>query len=382
MTIDGDRLVVEAVESAALDDFGPDSWREGYEVLVESLNAEARLTEMGEAILGARLGGYLVNRLRVIDCLAANPAIARTAIEGPLLVTGLPRTGTTALSNLLAADPATRALQVWESADPVPPPDDGTYLNDPRIATAAAGIEMLHQMVPEIRAMHDDTATSTAEALDLLGMTFATHHFNGMAHIPTYDRWWLECDMTAAYDLHRRTLQLLGWHTTPQRWHLKNPPDVFCLDTVAATYPDTVFVWTHRDPAAVLPSVASLIATVRSMATDDLEPATIGPELLDLWSIGIERAIDTRERLGDHRFIDVVAADLLTDPIATVERVYDQAGWTFTGAAADTVSSWAAANPAGRHGEHRPDPIEFGVDADIVRDRFATYLDQYEELWT
>jgi Sulfotransferase family len=370
-------LVGQAVEASGLDDFGPDGWQEGLEVLCEALDAEAGLNEVGVLAFTERIGSALRSRLAVVDWRATHPEVEDEVVEGPVVITGLPRTGTTALSNLLAQDRATRSLQIWESDRPVPPPEAATYTTDPRIAEVQAGLDLFHQMVPGMAAMHDDTATTTAETIDLLGMTFATHHFGGMARIPSYDRWWLAADLAPAYRFTREVLQLLQSRCPPARWHLKNPPDLFCLDAVVEAYPEVRFLWTHRDPGAVLPSMCDLIGLIIGMVTDDLDPIWLGAHLLDLWSTAAERGLDARARLGEERFVDVPVRDLVADPVATVAGIYAAVGWDFTAEAEAAVAGWWAANPPGKHGTHEPDPADYGLDPAAIRDRFAAYLERF-----
>lgn len=385
MTVDPDPLAAlttqaiaeSAVAATGLDDFGGDLWREGLDVLTAALRTEARLNPIGVASFGDRIGSYLQNRLRVVDWLRRHPEIADETVTDPVIITGLPRTGTTALSNLLAQDPDTRSLLVWESASPVPPPEAATYRTDPRIAATQAGMDLLDEFLPELKVMHDDTATSTAEAIDLLGMSYRTEHFCGMATVPSYEHWWMGCDMVGAYEFHRSVLQLLQWRCPPTRWHLKNPPDVFCLDAVRSVYPDAVFVWTHRDPARVLASVSNLIALITGTTTDHVDRPALGRYLLEVWATGIDRALAFRHRTGGAGFVDVYLTDLVRDPIATVAAAYEAIGWPFTAAAETSMAAWAEANPPGRHGHHEPDPAEFGLSAEAVHERFAVYCDRF-----
>ena len=179
-------LVAEAVEQTGLEDFGGESFREGLELLTESLSAEADLTELGEEILRLRLRMLLANRLRVEDVHVRHPAVADQVVEGPLVIIGLPRTGTTALSQLVSTDPQIRSLRLWESTDPVPPPESATEHSDPRIADAARGLEAMYEAFPRMKSMYFQTATGATECQDLLGMEFRTAHFDGMAHVPRY----------------------------------------------------------------------------------------------------------------------------------------------------------------------------------------------------
>jgi hypothetical protein len=236
---------------------------------------------------------------------------------------------------------------------------------------------MFHALVPEVRVLHDDTATSTAEGIDLLQMSFSAYHVDGMARVPGYVEWLLAQPLTAAYAFHRDVLQVLQSRCPPTRWHLKNPGDLFWLDTIVDTYPDVRFVWTHRDPAAVLPSVCDLVAIVTGMCTDELDLRELGREQVDFYVRSVERGIALRDRLGEDRFVDLPVDELTADPVAAVGRVYDGVGWDFTAAAERGVADWWAANPPAKHGEHHPDPARYGLVADEVRERFAPYLERF-----
>lgn len=371
--MDVDSLIAGAVQRAGLDDFGDPSFRDGLERLIASLDAEAELTDLGRTILGHRLDTLLVNRLRVEAELAAHPDIAEERIEGPLVIVGLPRTGTTALSQILAADPAIRSLRLWESSDPVPPPEADTQDHDPRIAAAAAGLRAMYDTFPQMRALYDQSPTGPTECQDLLGMAFRTAHFDGMAHVPSYTEWVVGCDMTPAYRTHRRTLQLLQWHCPPRLWHLKTPVHALSLDALLETYPDARLLWTHRDPAAVLGSVCSLIRYTRSWVSDRDDAGTLGAEQVALWREAMRRAMEVRDAVGEDRFADVFFDELDSDPVATVERAYRRLDLPFGEAGRSRVAAWAADHHRGDRGVHRYALEDFGLDGAEVRAAFSFY---------
>jgi hypothetical protein len=323
-----------------------------------------------------RLLSHLVQRLRVLDCLSCHPGIEQQSMVAPVFIVGLPRTGTTALSHLLAQDPATRSLRVWESAQPVPPPETATERTDPRIETATKQIDAMRQFAPRLAAMHEDTPTGPTENQDLLGMSFRTYHFGGMAFLPGYVAWWLDCDMAPAYRLLKRTLQLLQWRCPPTRWQLKSPPDSFCLDAILAVFPDARFLMTHRDPAAVLGSVCSLMATMYEMTGKPPPPQRIGQSELTCWTEAMRRLLAVRARIREGRFADVHFHDLNADPLATISAAYARLGLPWTAAAEGAVVSWAAAHPRGRHGEHRYRLEDWGLDRSGVRAAFRSYTER------
>jgi len=370
-----EELEREAREKTGLSDFGEPGWREGLAVLTREL-ARAELSDLGRMVWHGRLLSHLVQRLRVHDCLARHPEIEREALPAPVLMVGLPRTGTTALSHLLAQDPATRSLRVWESAQPVPPPETATEHVDPRIETASKQIEAMQQFAPRLAAMHEDTPTGPTENHDLLGMSFRTYHFGGMAFLPGYMAWWLACDMVPAYRLMRRTLQLLQWRCPPSRWQLKSPPDSFCLEAILAVFPDARFVMTHRDPAAVLGSVCSLIGTMYEMTGKPPAPRQIGESELSSWSEAMRRLLAVRARIGESRFADVHFHELVADPLRTIASAYARLGLPWTPAAERAIGAYAAAHPRGRHGEHLYRLADFGLDRAGVHAAFRPYTER------
>ncbi len=374
--LDADRLIDVATEETGLTDFGGSSWREGLDRLVSSLNSEADLTDGGEEILALRFGMLLSNRLRIVDTFADHPEIADEEIVGPLVIIGLPRTGTTALSNLLAADPQIRSVRLWESSDPVPPPEAATQDSDPRIDAARVGLDLMYEIFPKMRSLHFQAADGPTECQDLLGMEFRTEHFGGMARVPAYSEWVVDCDMSSAYRFHRQVLQLLQWHCPPRFWHLKTPVHMLALDDLLAEYPDAKFLWTHRDPATVLGSVCSLISYTRSWVSDRDDAEELGRRQLALWSEAIERAMEFRSRIGEESFVDIDFASLQSDPVGAVCAAYGQLGIE-AGDGRRQLERWAAAHPPGAHGTHEFALDEFGLDEPTVRESFSAYLDRF-----
>jgi hypothetical protein len=377
MTIEPDALEAAARARTGLEDLGDGSHREGLERMCVALEREADLTPAGEAMLELRFTALLVARLGIEDTYRTHPEIDDEEVEGPVVVIGLPRTGTTALSQLVAADPQVRSLRTWESAAPVPPPETATEHTDPRIAECAAGIEMMYEAFPRMRSLYNAEATTATECQDLLGMSFRTFHFDGFAHVPSYVDWVVGSDMAAAYEYHRRTLRLLQWHCPPRLWHLKTPVHMFALDAFVAAYPDAVFLWSHRDPAEVLGSVCDLVGYTRSWASDRDDAAELGPQQLAAWTEATNRAMDFRDRVGEHRFADVSHADLQVDPLGALRAAYERLGLPFPMASERAVTAWASAHPPGRHGAHEVHLADFGLTEAEVRTAFAAYLDRF-----
>ncbi|OBK28715.1 sulfotransferase [Mycobacterium asiaticum] len=378
MTFNADELMEGACAATGLDDFGSSYYREGLERIVDALNTAADLNELGRVIQHATISNALIQRLKVEHTYAQHPEIDDEVVGGPVFVIGLPRTGTTALSQLVAADPQFRSLRMWESQAPVPPPESATQHDDPRIAQAEAGLKMLDDMFPLMKTLYNSEATAPTECQDLMGMSFRTFHFDGAVRAPAYLDWLMNCDMRETYIYHRRVLKLLQWHCPPSLWHLKTPVHIFALDALVEAYPNAKFLWSHRDPAKVMGSVCSLIRYVRSWSSDRDDPVELGAEQVDSWTEGVRRAMDFRRRMGDDRFVDVSFADLQAEPVATLQSSYDTLGLAFTDATLNSVRNWADQHKPGSRGAHDYDLADFGLTPEGVRERFADYLATYD----
>jgi hypothetical protein len=373
MTLDVDLIEEGARAQTGLDDTGGVHYREGLDRLVASMNDEGELTELGEAMQQIRLSTLLAARLGIEETYRLHPEIDDQVIDGPVFVIGLPRTGTTALSQLVAADPQFRSLRTWESVSPVPPPEVATEHTDPRIAATEQGIAMMNEAFPLMQTMYHTEATAATECQDLMGMSFRTVHFDGFARVPSYLQWVIDTDMKETYRYHRRALRLLQWHCPPTRWHLKTPVHMFALDDLVEAYPNARFLWSHRDPTEVLGSVCSLIHYTRSWSSDRDDSVELGAEQLDRWWVAVHRAMEFRDRMGDDRFADVSFAELQTDPLAALERSLNRIGLPFGDRSRASVAEWARAHEPGSHGTHSYELSDFGLQPEQVRERFAPY---------
>lgn len=377
MTLETARIEDDARANTGLEDTGGTHFREGLDRLVASMNAEGGLNEMGEVMQHVRLCTLLEARLQVEDTYRQHPEIDQQEIEGPVFVIGLPRTGTTALSQLVAADPQFRSLRTWESGAPVPPPETATEHTDPRIAATESGLAYMYEHFPLMRSLHHAEAATATECQDLMGMSFRTVHFDGFARVPSYLDWVIDTDMRETYHYHRRVLRLLQWHCPPTLWHLKTPVHMFALEALVETYPEARFLWSHRDPTKVLASVCSLIHYTRSWSSDRDDPEELGVEELDRWWVATERAMAFRERTGDARFADITFEDLQTDPIAALANGLEHIGIEFNQGSRRAVTGWASSHEPGAQGTHTYSLSDYGLHPDQVKERFAPYYAKF-----
>ena len=360
-----------ASQVTGLSDFGPDDYADGLEVLLGSLERDAELTARGRKVMRAMLRGALAARLVSEAGWAAHPAYAQVPVERPLFVTGLPRTGTTALHRLLAADPAHQGLELWLAEAPQPRPPRQTWADNPVFRYIQAGCERHHVEHPEFMGVHYMAADQVEECWQLLRQSMRSISWECLAHLPSYSAWLRGQDWTGAYRRHRRNLQLIGLGTG-RRWVLKNPSHLFALDALLAVYPDALIVQTHRSPEVAIASVCSLAAQATAGWSDTFAGEVIGRDQLELWASGLERFGTERARHDSDpssRFFDVSYDDLVADPVGTAEAVYAHFGLPFGGAAADAMRALSTGGRA--LAAHRYTLADFGLTEEQVEERFG-----------
>lgn len=371
----GEQMMDAAVAATGLDDFGSGDFREGLDVLLQSLAEDAGLDPAtDEAVVGV-LQRRLTNRLAVEDWYARHPEVDEIEVLGPLHVIGLPRTGTTALGSMLSLDGQFRSLRMWEQRDPVPPPTSEDELRDPRRLAYA---EEIASLPAEAHAMHHYEVDASVEDSDVLGMAFHGQQYT--LPVYGYHRWWRTADSTESFHYHRRVAKLLASQRPPHRWLYKAPHHKFHLEAVVAAYPDARFVMTHRDPAKSVPSYASLVSTVFPAAASpgghDLE--RLGPEVSNHLRVGMEHAIEARARIGQDRFLDVHHEDLNADPLGTIARIYDFVGLELDPSVERSIDEWQRANRTGAKGAHHYTPEQFGLRADRIREEYDFYIRHFD----
>lgn len=372
------QLLQRAQDATGLDDFGEDSFREGLERLVASVDAEARLTEMGAAAFDMQIVDALSNRLQVEYWYSAHPEIDGEEIVAPLIGLGLPRTGSTALSCLLAEDPAVRSIRNWEAMWPCPPPDAATQDSDPRLAKAQEAMDRRARLFPRMTGMLPSTATSPTECQTFMAMDFRSQLFQAFVHIPSYAEWLNhEADLVPTYHYVKRTLKLLQWRCPPKRWRLKNPSHSLFIDALDKVFPDARFWMTHRDIASVIPSVADLYYELHKAFSAHVDKQALGRDNSAFCELGMRRMMAFRDAGNDHRFFDIHFEPFQRDPFPILEQLYAFLSEELTDEARARMEHWRANKP--REAYERTDMAEFGLDAAQLRDRFRFYSDRYQQ---
>jgi LPS sulfotransferase NodH len=359
LQLDAATLMDEASAQTGLRDFGEPSFRERLAVLVTAITTEGGLSPMGVLMQQQLLLQLLRNRLLLQDLFRRHPEIDAVPIDRPIIICGLPRTGTTHLHNLMSSDPALRSLAYWESLEPVLPAHEQGAPGDvdPRIGRAELACGFIDLMLPHFKRMHEMTATHIHEEIQLLAIDFSTMLFETIAVLPTWRAYYLSHDQTPHYVFLRRVLQALQWLRGGTRWVLKSPQHIEQFPVLARVFPDATFVVTHRDPVAVTQSMATMAAYTSRLAHAQVDPAAIGR----YWGDRIERllraCVQDRSRLPTARTLDVRFDEFMADDLAMVRRVYALAEQPFTPAAERGMRAFMAANPRGKHG---------GIDYDLA----------------
>jgi hypothetical protein len=377
LCVEADDLLETAIAQSGLDDFGSDEFREPLGVLTGSLDGEARLTATGRFLARKQALTALTNRLRVTRALAENPTIEQLPVDDPLVIVGLPRSGTTLLQHLLARDPAHRVLHHWEAADPVPPASDSSKEagqdEDPRIQAAERGIKLLDYLAPDARALHPVAAREPTECVTLFTNSLASLELATQNQVPTYLDWCLRADMAPHYRFYQRQLKLLAAHERRPRWLLKSPAHLFWIDELLEALPGARIIATHRDPLEVLGSFCSLSAVLCGIGSDEVDLPRIGSTWAPAWAGGLSRAAAARTRWPADRFVDVRYPELVADPLRVVTSIYAAFGLELTDQTRAAMQQYVDAHPQHKAGVHRYSLAQFGLDEKVETERFATY---------
>jgi hypothetical protein len=370
-------VLSEAHRKTGLRDFGDEAFLEPLEVLVDSINREAALNPVGHRIIRGRIVGVLANKLVAQDTFKRHPEILDIAVEAPIVVAGLARTGTTMVHRLIAQDPAIRSLASWEAINPAPPRRKPWQRKDPRFAQAAAAAKGLKYMSPGFFAIHPAEPDAPEEEVILLEQAFLTTTPEAMMNVPTYSRWLEQQDHLPAYRALKRMMQFLQWQRPgigrSVRWVLKTPHHQEYFDPLLEVFPDATIVHTHRDPLKTSPSLFSMLTHLHMIFSDEVDPRRVASHWLRKIEKMASRTIATRERVNDRGFIDVTYYDLVEDPIPQIARIYEAAGMKLTPQARDAMEASRKVNKQHKYGRHTYSLADFGMTREDVESRMSAY---------
>ena len=380
---DADAVVADAQAVDGLKDFGDDRYREPLEKLLWSLQYEAQLNAIGKSVLRQRVVDILATRLRVQSYLSRYPEILEEQIEAPLVIVGLPRTGTTMLHRTIAADHRMYAPLWYEVRFPCPALDwDFTAAGDRRITEAKAEMQAMVDGNPELLAIHPMDAMGPDEDIMLLEQSFYSFNIQAFANIPSFDQWIESQDHTPGYRYFKVLLQFLQWQKKRsgqqgQRWVLKAPHHLHYMDLVFKVFPDAKVVQSHRDPLETIPSLASLIAGMWVIYSDEADPKEVGRQWAGKFARGMRHTMAVREQLGDERFLDLWFSDTVSQPLQEIRKIYDFLDMELTEEARAEMARWQDFNRRELRPPHEYTLAQFGFTEEGLEQQFRAYRERF-----
>lgn len=378
--LDKDSLMLSAVEETNLNDFGSNDFHQALDILIKALNTEADLNDFGRERAQMSITSDLVARLKMQEYIKKNPDVLEQAIEKPVFIAGLPRTGTTALHHMLNQDKANHTLRLWETANPVPPPEEASYTTDPRIKEHKELLEFTGLLMPDFYKTHLLDSEEPDECYQLMNRSFMSVGYSGMYHIPSYANWLYKQDLSGVYAYHKLQLQLLQ-HKKAGRWILKAPFHQLGVESLLQHYPDALIVVTHRSPKSFVASGCSFTEVVRKPGSDKVDPMQVGADWMDMlrvYTTTFEAARAKLEPKFPGQFIDIFHDQFVKDPWPSLEAIYQAGGSSLSEQGRSNMQAWLDANPKGKHGKHEYKLEDYGINQQDVDDLFGDYIQRYQ----
>lgn len=371
-------MMVRAQRRVGLSDFGDRSFEKPLEVLLKSYYEEANLSLLGRLAARWDTLRFLTNLLMLQDAEKTTPQILDESIKEPILITGLPRSGTTFLHNLLALDPSSLAPLCWETIYPYRAPRLSPVKPDRRPETVDRQFAAFVRIVPELPSLHPMSARSPQECIEIQAHVFRSYRFDATHNVPSYRSWLDNTDHEIEYRFHKRFLKHLQHSKGPGRWVLKSPDHIFMMEAVRTVYPDARIVFVHREPMEVLPSAARLTELLRRPFTRAIDRLQIGRGVMERWLMGASRLIEETERdRQSRRIFHVRYPELTADPLGSVVELYRHFGLTLGDDARSRILEYLVARPRGGYGHNSYRPEDFGLDPKAEWQRFSEYRDYF-----
>jgi len=359
------------------DNFGDPSYLEGLRRLLYSYDHEARLHRVGKLTAVYQTVGLLASRLHTERWFEMQPDSANIAIERPIIITGMVRTGSTALHYLMGANPDMQCLQYWLALHPQPRPPRAMWEAATDFQHGRIELDMMYRAGKSmLESIHHMTVEGPDESGRVLAQNFSDDRFEVVSTVPTYSDWYMNTVHRETYARHKRIMQLIGSYDSGKRWLFKYPVHMRNLDAVLDAYPDACIIWTHRDPAEVLPSYVSLCAHFRSLFEKEPDRPRIALEQKEAWARAVENGMRLRKG-REHQFHDIYFNDFMADPIGEVAKAYEHFDQPFSKRAQVALGAWRETHKPGEFGTHNYTRDDFGQSRSQVHDRYAAYLEQF-----
>ncbi len=377
-----DQLHELVTAETGCDDFGPADYLPGLRVLLQSMDYDPHFTEVGRRAAWGMVFDVLRGRAHAIASMKANPGFDARAVLSPVVITGVPRTGTTALHRLMAVDPRFQGLQTWLLDSPMPRPPLETWDDYPEFRKSVAALEAQYAAAPGQKAAHFRAAEEVHECCMVLRQSFVSNLWSCGWSAGTYDAWWQCQSEEAAYRHFYRCVQLIGMNDPDKRWLLKNPGHIEQLDLLFAIFPDAKVIQTHRDPAKAVPSLVSLLMNLNGVMENDRIQQR-GENLLRRevakWAHAV-RKCDAVRKQHPGQVLDVVHADFHARPMAVLEQIYDFIGMDIPDATRSALAQRIEEKPELSRGIHRYSITDYGMTEAEAREPFADYIERFDLL--
>ncbi len=377
-SLDPADLCAAARKQSGLDDLGPPSFWDGLVAFTSAFEEEAHPHAMGRAAMRGQLVAALAARARVYDWVKTHPEVTRRPVAPPLMICGLPRTGTTLLSHLFAADPANRTLRYFEASDPAPPPVPGEETADPRFVAARKQLDGLAKLAPGFQSMHPMEPEGATECVTLHAQEMASVQLETQGHVPSYAAWIDAQDLHGVYAYEQLALQVLQSGYEVERWNLKTPVHLIAFDAIFDLFPDARMVWTHRDPATVVTSIASLNTALHRVSSDDVDPVVVAAHWEERLASMVDRGMAWLDEHPDAPITHLAYEEMVADPVGSVDRVYADLGYELSDDARASIAAWMGRHPQDLHGRHVYRAEDFDLEPARIRERFAAYCDRFD----
>lgn len=374
--LDSDVLHARASEATGLRDFGPDDYRERLDRYLAELR-EIDMHGPGIVNFHAQLVQWLKNRLLLTDLLTRHPEIDEIELDPPVVIAGLPRSGTTHLHNLLAAAPTFRSLPYWESVEPFPLPAEDGMEPDPRIGRMDIAVQTMDLLMPHFALMHEMTTDHVHEEIQLLANDFSTMLMETLAHVPRWTEYYWSRDQTSTYSYMVTQLKALQFLRGGGRWVLKSPQHLGQLRVLNQVMPTATVVFTHRDPVPVALSMIAMVTYSERMHRDRVDVPTVAAAWVDRLERLLGAVVRDRDTVSADRSIDVRFDDFMADELGVAESVYQITGEPFDDEARSAITRYLQSHRRGRHGRVHTSAEMFGLDAGELRECFAPYTSRF-----